>query len=141
MRPKAAGLERFVKKHGATILTYVGATGVVITSISVAKATPKAMKVLELSKEEKGEELTFLEKVNVAAPAYIPSILIGAGTITSIIGANLMNKKQQASLMSAYLYLDSTFKEYRSKVNTLYGDGADEAVEAEIEKNHCPRRK
>lgn len=140
MRPKTAGLERFVKKHGATILTYVGVTGVVITSISVAKATPKAMKVLELAKEEKGEELTFLEKVNVAAPAYIPSVLIGAGTITSIIGANLMNKKQQASLMSAYLYLDSTFKEYRAKVNTLYGEEADKEVQEALMKDKIPRR-
>ena len=42
---------------------------------STVKATPKALSLLEQAKEEKGEELTKLETVKIAGPAYIPSIV------------------------------------------------------------------
>ena len=134
-------LEGFVKKNGATILTCVGAAGVVSTALLTSKATIKANDILENARREKGEELTVLEKINCALPSYIPAILMGVGTVTCIFGANVLNKKQQASLLSAYTLLDQSYKEYRSKVTELYGEEAEKAVEESIKKDHCPRRK
>lgn len=125
----------FLKRNSATILTCVGGVGVVATAVLTAKATPKAMRLLEEAKQEKGEELTNLEKVRVAGIAYIPPLLVGASTIACIFGANALNKRQQASLMSAYALLDSSYKEYRSKVKDLYGEDADENVKNEIAKD------
>ena len=112
----------FLKRHSSTILTCIGAVGVVVTAVAAAKATPKAMLLLEMAKDEKKEELTKLEKVKVAAPAYIPSMIIGASTIACIFGANALNKHQQAALTSAYALLDSSYKEYRRKVKEIYGE-------------------
>lgn len=123
---------QFLKRKSPTILTCVGAAGVVVTSISTAKAATKASKLLDLAKEEKGEELTKLEKVNVALPVYIPTILFGAATITCIFGANILNQKRQATLISAYGLLDRSYKEYKQKVDELYGEGTDEEVEEGI---------
>lgn len=123
---------QFLKRKSPTILTCVGAAGVVVTSISTAKAATKASKLLDLAKEEKGEELTKLEKVNVALPVYIPTILFGAATITCIFGANILNQKRQATLISAYGLLDRSYKEYKEKVDELYGEGTDEEVEEGI---------
>lgn len=53
--------KRFVKKNASTILTMIGGTGVVITSVMAVKTTPKALKMLEKAKEEKGEEITNFE--------------------------------------------------------------------------------
>lgn len=104
----------------------------------VAKATPKALQVLEEAKKEKGEELTLLEKINVAGPVYIPSVLIGASTIACIIGANVLNRHRQASLMSAYALLDQSFKDYKKKVVELYGEEVDAKVEEELAKDNKP---
>ena len=41
--PKA---ERFLKKASPTILTCIGAAGVVATAVMAAKATPKALKLI-----------------------------------------------------------------------------------------------
>lgn len=123
---------QFLKRKSPTILSFVGAAGVVVTSISTAKAATKASKVLELAKQEKGEELTRFEKVNVALPIYIPSILFGAATITCIFGANIMNQKRQATLISAYGLLDRSYKEYKQKVDELHGEGSNEEIEDEI---------
>lgn len=125
----------FLKRNSATILTCAGGVGVIATAVMTAKATPKAMQLLEEAKHEKGEELTNLEKIRVAGVAYIPPLLVGASTIACIFGANALNKRQQASLMSAYALLDSSYKEYRSKVKDLYGEDADENVKNEIAKD------
>ena len=125
----------FLRRNSPTILTFLGAAGVVATSIAAAKATPKAMALLEKTKEEKGEELTKFEIVKVAGPAYIPAVAIGASTIACIFGANALNKKTQASIMSAYALLDTSYKQYKSKVKELYGENSDRNVKKEIAKD------
>lgn len=127
--------QTFVKRNSATILTCVGAAGVVATTVTAVKATPKALVLLEQAKEEKGEDLTKLEKVKIAGPAYIPSVVLGVSTIACIFGANVLNKRNQASLMSAYALLDSSYKDYRAKVDELYGEEAGQKVRAEIAKD------
>ena len=125
----------FLSRNASTILTCVGGAGVVATSIMAVKATPKALKSIEIAEEEKGEELTKMEVVRVAGPAYIPSVITGAATIACIFGANILNKRQQAAIMSAYALLDSSYKDYKQKVEELYGEDADERVQEEIAKD------
>ena len=61
--------------------------------------------------------------------------MTGATTIACIFGANILNKRNQASLASAYALLDSTYKKYRAKVDELYGEGADKKVIEEVAKD------
>lgn len=124
----------YIKRNSATILTCVGAVGVVTTAVLTAKAAPKASKILEEAKAEKGEKLTPLEVVNVAGPVYVPAVISGVITVTCIFGANILNKRKQASLISAYGVLDQAYKEYKKKVEELYGDGTDKYVREEIAK-------
>jgi hypothetical protein len=73
--------------------------------------------------------------VVVAAPAYIPTVVTGAATIACIFGANVLNKRQQASMASAYALLDSSYKDYRNKVKELYGEEAERQVVEKIAKD------
>ena len=125
----------FVKRNSATILTCVGAAGVIATTVTAVKATPKALMLLEQAKEEKGDELTKLETVKIAGPAYVPTVLLGAGTLACIFGANVLNQRNQASLMSAYALVDGAYKDYRKKVDELYGEEAGAEVRAGIAKD------
>ena len=122
----------FFKRNASTILTCVGGIGVVATAVVAVKDTPKAMQIIEKAKEEKGEDLTTVEKIKVAGPAYIPAIAIGMSTLACIFGANALSKRSQASLVSAYALLDNSYKEYKKKVEELYGEGADARVKGEI---------
>lgn len=128
--------KQFVKRNGATILTCLGGAGVIATTVTAVKATPKAIRLLQEAEKEKNDELTTLEIVQVAGPSYIPAVLIGAGTLACIFGANILNKRQQAALMSAYALLDNTYKEYQKKVEELYGEGSDREIKNEIAKDH-----
>lgn len=122
----------FKRSHVSTLLTCIGAIGVVATSIMAVKATPKATRLLEASEEEKGEKLTKMEIVKIAGPAYIPAAVVGVSTIACIFGANILTKNSQASLASAYALLDRSYKEYRNKVNALYGEEADDEVRTKL---------
>lgn len=125
----------FLKRNSATILTCVGAAGVVVTSVMAVKATPKALRMIEDAKEEKGEDLTRLETVAVAGPSYIPAAITGIATIGCIVGANILNKHQQAALVSAYAFLDQSYKDYKKKVNELFGEDAGKQVTTAIVKD------
>lgn len=115
-------MKLFWKRHSSTILTCMGGMGVVATSVTAVRATPKALLLLDEAKKEKEEELTNVEKIKIAGPVYVPSILIGIGTLTCIFGANIMNQRSQAALVSAYSLIDSSFKEYKQKLKELYGE-------------------
>ena len=129
----------FMKRNASTILTVVGGAGVVTTTVLAIKATPKAITLLDNAEREKGEELTVLEKTKVAAPVYIPTIISGVATLSCIFGANILNKRQQAALMSAYALLDNSYKEYKIKTNELYGEDAEDRINENIAKDKYER--
>lgn len=126
----------FLSKHASTILTCIGGAGVVATSVMVAKATPKALALAEETKK-KNEKLTKLDYVVAALPAYIPAIVAGASTIACIFGANVLNKRTQASLASAYALLNRSYNEYRAKAIELYGDDANSKIKEGMAKDKC----
>lgn len=114
----------YLKRNSSTILTAIGAVGVLITSIMTAKATVKAFEIINEEECEKKRELTKKEMIVLAGPSYFPAILVGASTIACILGANVLNKRQQAMLSSAYAFVNASFKEYKNKVKELYGEEA-----------------
>lgn len=128
-------IQAIIKRNAPTILSCLGVIGVVATTVTAVKATPKALSLVKQAEEEKGDKLSKWEKVNVAGPAYIPSALIGAATVACILGANLISRCQQATLMSAYALLDRSYKEYKGKAEELYGEEAGENIRGEITKD------
>lgn len=125
----------YLKRHSSTILTVIGAVGVVGTAVMAAGATPKALQRVEKAKEEKGEELTKLETAMAAAPAYIPTAIVATSTIACIFGANVLNKRQQAALVSAYALVDTTHKDYTNKVKEMFGEETDVRIRDAIMKD------
>lgn len=114
------GIIDFTRKHASTILSFLGASGVVATAVLAAKATPEAINIVKAEEERREKELTAYDKFKVAWKPYIPSILTGFGTISCIFGANIINKKAQASLMSSYALLSKYFNEYKYEANNTY---------------------
>lgn len=127
-------MEMFLKKNSSTILTILGATGVVATAVLTAKAVPKAEELKTEAYNKKGDALTTAEKIKASWTAYIPAAITGASTIACIFGINYLSMKNQASIMSAYALLDNAFKEYRDKANDVYGEDADKNIRKEIVK-------
>lgn len=119
----------------STLLSCIGIVGVIATAVMAAKNSNKAHDLLIEAEINKGDELTAKEKAIVAAPAYIPTIVVAGATVVCVLGANILSKRSQASLASAYALLDASYKEYRRKVEDIYGEGADSSVLAELAKD------
>lgn len=124
------------KKATPTILTCVSAAGVVVTVALAVKATPKALKCIDKAKEaknaENGENLTRMETIGACWRCYIPAAATGIATIGCIFGANALNRRQQASLVSAYALVSRSFNGYKQKVKELYGEEAHKKVMASL---------
>ena len=127
--------KRFIRKNSSTILTCIGAIGVAATAIVSAKNTIKAVELLK-EKEEPDVKLSKKEIIRTVAPAYIPTALVGISTMACIFGANALNKRTQASLMSAYALLDQSYKEYRSQAKEVFGINADKEIREAVTKLH-----
>ena len=125
-------LNLFLKRNSSTILSILGAAGVVATAVLSVKAVPKAEKMLEDAYNKKGDALTTAEKIKASWTAYVPAALTGASTIICIFGINYLSVRNQASLMSAYGLLDNAFKDYRDKANEVYGEDADNNIKTAV---------
>lgn len=125
----------YFKKNGPAILTGVGVVGFVGTTVLVARATIKAKPVIDdirhgltaIENQEIDGSYTRKQQANDYGRAivdatkdltriYGPSVLLGATSITCIISAHGMLKKQNAALVAAYGALDFGFKAYRQRV-------------------------
>lgn len=126
----------FVRKHSPTILTVLGAVGVIATGIFAAKETPKAMRKLRKEELRKGEPLTVKEKIAIATPVYVPTGVIAASTIACIIGSNVINHQRQAQLMAAYTMVRETLAQYRGEVVKRYGEDVDKEIMSDISRKY-----
>lgn len=120
----------------ATFMSIGASLGVICTAVSTAIAVPKAQERIKQAEAKKGEALTTQETVAAALPAYIPPALIGFGTVAGILGANILNKQQQASLISSYAVLEQCYKQYRNTLVELHGPAADEEVRENMVTEH-----
>lgn len=125
-----------LRQLSPAILTTLGILGVVGTAATAVKATPKALKLIKIRKEElKTDKLEPMELVRVSWKCYIPSALIGAGTVACIVGIGVMDRRNQAALTSAYAMLNESYKQYRQAAKKVYGDDADNKIHAEMAKD------
>lgn len=133
-------LKPLFKKKAPAILTMVSIGGVIGTAVMVACDTPKAMRIREQLRTETQKSLkrepTKAEYAVVTMRAYAPSIILGGITIGCILGVSVLNRKQQATLMSAYVLLDQSYKEYKKKLEEMYGSEVARNVDQEIAKDH-----
>lgn len=120
--------KQLVRINAPTLLTFTSIAGMIGTAILSAKATPKAIELVEEAEEEKNEPLTKIEIIAAGAKAYIPAMAVGISTIICILGANILSKRKQAQLTSAYALLNNYHRQYRNKLIELHGEEIDEEV-------------
>lgn len=114
--------KRSVKKNSPVILTAVGITGMVTSTVLAVKATPLALDLISEAEFEKGEELTKKEVIKVTWKPYIPAIGTAVFSIACIIGANSIHMRHSAALATAYKLSQSALHEFREKAVEVVGE-------------------
>lgn len=142
------GLQKLTQKFGGiltknspTILTGIGVAGLVATTVLAVKATPKALEILqdEIDTRERVrfpiEALTPQEVVKLTWKCYLPAAAMGLITVGCIIGANSINLRRNAALVSVYSLSEAALKEYQAKVVETIGQNKERKIKDDIAKD------
>ena len=143
-----------VQKHSPEILAGVGVVGTVASAVIACKATLKLDDILAESKEtrdkikevaenpryekeyspddaKKDLTINYVQTAMKIAKLYAPAVVLGSASLGCLLASNDILKKRNAALSAAYMTVDKSFKEYRSRVAERFG----EEVEKEIRYN------
>jgi hypothetical protein len=122
-------IERFIRQNKSSILAIAGAIGMVA---SVGLSIRNTAKYKDIIHSKSNKQIDNIERLKVAVPLYLPVVLLTGGSLACIIGATVINTKQQRSITAAYILLENSFKQYKDKVLELYGSDATQQVEVEL---------
>lgn len=128
--------QKTIIKHSPEILTGLGITGMIGTTVMGIKATPKAIRLMNEAKAEKGvEKLTAVETVKTTWKCYIPTVVTGTLSIACIVGASSVNNRRNAALATAYAMTRTTLKEYEEKVIETVGEKKEQLIKDKVAKS------
>lgn len=129
--------KRSLVKHSPGILTGIGVSGMVVTTVLAVSATPKALKLIEQKKrEEHKEKLTPVEVVKTCWKPYVPAAITGVTSMTCIFSACSINARRNAAIATAYKLSETALIEYRDKVVQTVGEKKEQLIRDEIAKDH-----
>ena len=130
----------FVSKHSPEILTAIGISGMIGTTVLAVKGTPKALKLIEQKKQEENKDkLTPVEVVKTTWKCYLPAAVTCVSSTLCLIGANSVHARRHAALATAYKISESAFNEYREKVVETIGEKKENAIQDSIDKDHIEK--
>ena len=129
----ARDVQTTLSRHSPGILMGIGITGMITTTIFAVKATPKAIQLMDMRKEElEVDELTPLETVKTTCKCYIPAVVTGIVSVACLIGSNSVHAKRNAALATAYKLSETAFTEYRESVLDTVGEKKERVVRDKI---------
>lgn len=128
------------QKHLPEILLVGGVVGTVVSTVLACKATVKAQPILDdakaelevihantedprYTKEQKTQDLTrvYVNTGKELAKIYGPSVALGFGSMSCLVGSNIIVQKRLTAAVAAYTALGESFRKYRDQVEGQLG--------------------
>ena len=128
-------IPKVFKKHSPEILTGIGIAGMIFTTISAVRATPKALQLVDEREIKDGKRLTNSEIVKTTWKCYIPTAVTGICSIGCLIGASSVNVRRNAALATAYTISETALKEYKEKAVEVVGEKKEQAIRDAVAKD------
>lgn len=128
------GIPKILKRRSPEILTGIGIAGMIVTTITAVKATPKALQLVDEREIKEGKRLTNSEIVKTTWKCYIPAAVTGVCSIGCLIGASSVNARRNAALATAYTISETAFKEYKEKAVEVVGEKKEQAIRDAVAK-------
>lgn len=152
LKKVGASMGEEVRKHAPTILSVSACFGLGLTVIFTAKATPKAIEILN-ERDQKLKELeesvdaktdvkeVKKERIKVhattaieMAPVVAPAVTSGLFTVGCIVGADRINVNRLAAVSAGYDILKDSFNRYKKANEADVGEKKAKEIEMEAAK-------
>lgn len=135
------GVQKFTSEHSPEILAGFGIAGMLTVTVLAVSATPKALRLIEKAKEEKGvDELTKAETVKAAWKPYIPAAITCVLSTGCLIGSVNVSARRNAALATAYQLSSTALSEYKEKVVETIGEKKEKDIREKIAQDKVDRK-
>ncbi len=143
-----------VKKNKPTVYLYAGIFGMIGTCVAVGKASIKAHDILVWEETKRQREyieaknqmesinpnscmpeykaLTPVDKVRLTWKTFVPSAILGVGSIWCLVMSNKESMKREAAVLGAYHLANEHLHSYEKKVESLMGEAKNKQIKEEI---------
>lgn len=130
-------------KHSPEILTGLGITGMIATTVMAVRATPKALELIEDKKEElelqPDEKLHPVDMVKATWKCYVPATITGVTSAACLIGASSVNARRNAALATAYNLSAAALSDYKEKVLETVGEKKEQIIRNKVAEENINR--
>ncbi len=129
-----------IRKYSPEILTGIGISGMITTTILAVRATPEALRRIEEKKKaEHHRNLTAMQTIQAAGRCYIPSAIAGGISVGCLIGASAVNGRRNAALATAYSLAETSLRDYRAKVIETVGEHKETEILESVDKERVEK--
>lgn len=143
-------LELWTSKHSPELLIGLGVAGLISAIGLGIKATPKAIKLMELEKERQNEELknearrnnctevglidrlSKKDSLRVVWKCYVPTVVTAAVSVGCIIGGSKTSLKRNAAIATAYKITENAFSDYKEEVVKTIGEKKEQVIKEKV---------
>lgn len=129
---------RSLNSSSPVILTGLAVAGVVSTAIFTQRAATQAAETVRIAEmHEPGIWIkkSPQERAQLVWRLYLPAAGMGVATIVCIIGAQSINSRRQAALISGFTIAETSFREYRDKTIELEGKNTDQKIRDAVQQD------
>lgn len=114
----------------ATTLAIVSATATTVLAVNAGMSTRERLDAYKLNDELAEPSTT--EKIKQTWKIYIPTAVMLASTITSIVALHRVGLNREASALALYKVSEQAFSRYRNKVVEKLGEDSEKVVRESV---------
>lgn len=141
MQKKSPVLTITLKKNLPSVLAWVSAAGVAVTTGLAVRSTTKSLKKIQKAERRYGRTLTKSEIVKMAAPSFVSTFIAGGVTIACIFTGDRLHIKREMAIGSAYAVISQAYQEYRKEVAGINDSEVDKRALANIRQKETKEQK
>lgn len=123
-----------MKKHSPEILTGIGIAGMIATTVSAVRATPKALQLIDAREIKENRRLSNKEIIATTWKCYVPAAVTGVLSTACLVGASSANLRRNTALATAYSISETALKEYKEKAVEVVGEKKEQAIRDAVAK-------
>lgn len=132
-------IPKIFRRHSPEILTGIGIAGMIVTTITAVKATPKALQLVDEREIREGKRLTNSEIVKTTWKCYVPAAVTGICSIGCLISASSVNSRRIAALSTAYSISEAALRDYKEKAVEVVGEKKEQAIRDAVAREKLER--
>jgi len=130
----AKSVRQTLRKHSPALLTGIGITGMIVTTVAAVRATPKALQLIDEKEIKDDKRLSAKEVVKTTWKCYVPAAVTGALSVACLIGASSVHMKRNAALATACTLSEAALEDYKGKALEVVGPKKEQAIRDAVAK-------